>query len=905
MTCLADGVLAYHLFLGRAPENEDVARALLDAPFEDVAVGFLGSEEFRSRILIPIGQRGYPTDWEDHFPPHTLDAPLARALRLDRETALAARDWAELLGVVFQAPVARQALVQLHGDAAEPVLSLTDSALMALRERSAAQAQAFERIRSAARGLEVVSIRDIVGVEGRLQSVSDDPSILLVVEPLAAGPLLHRLTVGIKHPAGRPGMTKLYFDLGQGYQEATALSGEPGAGKNHFLLAPSDALRTIRLDPVDVQGVFDINELTLAPVEDAVALRDLVASSTMDAREAFYRSRAVSRLLDGLGGESEGPLVELNLSREFSSFLVANPQANDYARWLDRYERPFAADYARMAEMAAAFERKPSFSFVVPIYNTPVGLLADCLTSLLDQNYPYFNICVADDNSSDSRAADYVEALAARDPRVRFVRRQTNGHISEASNSALDLADGDYIVLVDHDDIVPDYCLFVLAAAINRQPNAKVLFSDEDKLDEFGERCSPYFKSDLNSFLLFGQNMVSHLGVYETALVREVGGFRKGFEGSQDWDLALRCIEAAGADAVVLIPHVLYHWRMIAGSTAVAIDEKSYAADAGTAAVQDHFRRTGLPLAAEPGVVPGLSRVETPVVPDTLVSILIPTRDGLDLLRPCIDSVRRCSTGRFEIVVLDNGSERQETHDYFELLHREGWAEVVAWPEPFNFSAINNFGVQHCAGEIVCFLNNDTEVVSEAWLDRARGLLAISEVGAVGARLLYPDGALQHMGVVLGMGAHGVAGTPHGGLDGRDPGYFNKARLLAEFSAVTAACLFVRRSDFLAVGGFEPGLAVAYNDIDLCLKLRRLKLKVLCDPEITLIHKESRTRGYDTTSERAKRLQREADTMLSRWKDELENDPYFSPNLSLMSASFDLAWPPRRPMPWLPLADVR
>ena len=906
VSCLADGVLGYHLFLGRPPESDEVAEAFIGLTLGEMARRFLESDEFTTRVLASVVQTGEPGEWQGRLPAQALQTPLTAALGVDPEAVSAARDWAESLGALLEAPIPRETLLRLHGEAAALLLRRVDAALASLRTRLAGQAEALRRIRTVSKGLEVLAVRDIVADGEGLRSTSGDPWILAVAEPLPdRKPLLRRLTLTLGRGADRAGRAKLYFDLGRGFEEAGVLVGQSGISDPLFILAASDALHHIRIDPLEEEAGFILHELSLASIQDEETIAKLVEERAPARAEGFYRARAAKHLTHGLPAQGHDPVADLALSRRLTSLCGGDAGPGDYSAWLERYERPYAADYLRMAEMMAAFSVKPSFSFVMPMYNTPLDLLSQCLNSLLDQNYTNFNICIADDNSSDRRAPDFVEALAARDPRVRFVRRRTNGHISEASNSALALADGDYIVLVDHDDIVPDYCLFVLAEAINRHPGARILFSDEDKLSEYGERCLPYFKTKLNTFLLYGHNMISHLGVYERALVRAVGGFRKGFEGSQDYDLALRCIEVAGPEAVVHIPHVLYHWRMIAGSTAVSIDEKSYAAGAATAAVEDHFRRAGLPLTSEPGVAPGLNRVGTHAAPESRVSILIPTRDGLDLLRPCIESVRRKSTGRFEVVVVDNGSCRPDTLDYFEELRRDDLAKVVAWPEPFNFSAINNFGVQHCAGEIVCFLNNDTEVVSDGWLDRARTLLSIADVGAVGARLLYPDGALQHMGIALGMGAHGVAGTPHGGLAGESPGYFGKARLLAEFSAATAACLFVRRTDFLAVDGFEPALAVAYNDIDLCLKLRRSGLKVLCDPEITLIHKESRTRGYDDTSERALRLQREADFMLRRWPGELADDPYSSPNLSLMSPNFDLAWPPRTPMPWFDLAHLR
>ncbi len=900
VTCLADGVLAYHLFLGRPPEIDAVAQDFVGASLEEAATRFFGSKEFVGRILVPVAEAGAPSEWHGRMPSAALEAPLAGALGIDADGALAAKDWAEALGLLLKAPEPRAVLRRLHGDMADALLVTVDRALAGLQLRLTGAAEALNRIRAVARGLSITSTRDLEWRDEQLVATSHDPWIVGTFDPPTyPRPLLRCLSLSVKSAENRLIGVKVYFDLGEDFAESNAIIVRSETGLVDFLLAPSDVLKRVRIDPVEREGAFGLDAITLTEIIDADALGAFFESRSGDVVSAFYRRRAVMRRIERVEDAVEDPSAAIAYSRLLTSMLGGEGEGN-YRDWIKSYEQPFARDYLRMAEMMASFPHKPSFSFVVPMYNTPVDLLLRCLRSMLDQNYPYFTICVADDNSPDTRGAEMVEALARLDPRVRLVRRPINGHISEASNSAIALADGDYIVLVDHDDVIPDYCLFVLAETINRHPHAKIVFSDEDKLDGEDVRCLPYFKSALNEFLLLGHNMISHLGVYETALVRRVGGFRKGYEGSQDYDLALRCIRAAGVDAVVHVPHVLYHWQMISGSTALAIGEKSYAASAATSAVEDHLRQSGLPLTALPDdTTSGLTRVLPTSVPDSLVSILIPTRDGLNLLRPCIESVRRTATGRFEIIVIDNDSQDSATIAYFHDLQREGLATVVSFPDAFNFSAINNFGVDHAAGDILCFLNNDTEAVAAGWLDRARALLSIPAIGGVGARLLYPDGVLQHMGITLGMGAHGVAGTPHGGLPGTDPGHFGKARLLAEFSAVTAACLLVRRSDYVLVGGFDPDLAIAYNDIDLCLKLRARALKIVCDPEITLIHKESRTRGYDVDGARATRLQREADIFKSRWGEQLLHDPYFSSNHSLLRSDFSLAWPPRVAMPWL------
>ena len=346
------------------------------------------------------------------------------------------------------------------------------------------------------------------------------------------------------------------------------------------------------------------------------------------------------------------------------------------------------------------------------------------------------------------------------------------------------------------------------------------------------------------------------------------------------------------------IPHVLYHWRTTPGSTSISPDQKGYAIVAAELAINGHFERTGMPLRSGEGFAPGCTGVRPARTFDTRVSIIIPTRNGLDVLEPCIASILATIPEHVEILIVDNGSDDAATLAYIDTMVAEGVVRVLRYDEPFNFSLINNFAAEHATGELLCFLNNDTEILSGDWLGRARALLSLDEVGIVGARLLSPDRKLPHFGIVLGMGDHGVAGTPHGGIPADDPGYFGKARLMQEFSAVTAACLFIRRSDFLNVSGFEPELRIAYNDVDLCLKIRALGLKIVGDPEILLIHKESRTRGSDKQGEHAARLAQESAWMHERWSDMIENDPFYSPNLTLDRADFAPAVPPRVLLPW-------
>lgn len=692
----------------------------------------------------------------------------------------------------------------------------------------------------------------------------------------------------------RPVEGRLFFDYGDGYRDEHSLAlPSPENGQVLLRLAAPGLIRSMRWAPDRKTNEVRLSGISLTPRPDIdevlVELREAYpADLPFDEELTAIRRRLLRGDFDGDSAIATSLMMGGGLERD----------PLDYGLWLRRWVNPTPADYRRIAELTEALPVKPRFSFVMPVYNPPPALLAECLDSLLGQTYADFEICIADDKSPNLEIRRMLERYAARDARIKIAFREHNGHISAASNSALALASGDFIVLVDHDDLVPDYALFVVAHYVNRHPEAQILFSDEDKITAEGRRYDPYFKGDFDPFLMFGHNMVSHLGVYRRDLIEAIGGFRHGLEGSQDYDLVLRAVEKAGAASVVHIPHILYHWRAIPGSTALSGDEKSYAVVAAQHAVNGHFERTGLPLRSIDGAFPGVNAVKADRRHDQLISIIIPTRDGVEDLQACIESIRASDHERTEILIVDNGSEDLATLAYLDQIARDDDVRVLAYPHPFNFSEINNFAVEHARGEVLCFLNNDTEVIASNWLSRARGLLAVPEVGIVGARLLYPDRTLQHFGVIVGMAAHGVAGHAYHGLPETAGGYFGKALLLQQFSAVTAACLFIRADLFREVGGFDPGLRVAYNDVDLCLKVRAAGHSVICDPELLLSHKESKTRGSDAGGAKAARLESEAAVMRERWADQLDHDPFYSPNHDLEHGNFRPANPPRVPMPW-------
>lgn len=570
------------------------------------------------------------------------------------------------------------------------------------------------------------------------------------------------------------------------------------------------------------------------------------------------------------------------------------PEIGTYDRWLQLYDTNTPAALAELRAAVGTLARPPLISVVMPVYNAPEKWLRRAIESVRNQVYGNWELCIANDASPALHIRPLLDSYAATDPRIKVVHRTKNGHISLSSNSALELVTGEYVALLDHDDELPPRALARMALEIARHPDAVFFYSDEDKIDERGRRYDAYFKPDFLPDLLLGQNCLSHLSVIRTDAIRTVGGFRAGLEGSQDWDLALRIVENLPADRVRHVPEVLYHWRAIAGSTALAVGEKNYTVRAAERALRDHLARRQLAATLEP--VPGDHWRVRYALPDPapLVSLIIPTRDRLALVRTCVESLlEKTDYPAFEILILDNESTESPTLAWFaEIQARDPRVKVLHYPHPFNYSALNNFGVRHAAGTIVGLLNNDLEVITPGWLAEMVAHAVRPEIGAVGAMLYYPDDRIQHAGVVLGLG--GVANHAFYRYPRGTHGYFNRARLVQNFSAVTGACLLIRKAVFEEVGGLnEQQLAIAFNDIDFCLKVRAAGYRNLWTPFAEFYHHESASRGAEDTPEKLARFAREVDYMRRTWGPMLDNDPAYNPNFSLEIEGFKLANPPR------------
>ncbi len=597
--------------------------------------------------------------------------------------------------------------------------------------------------------------------------------------------------------------------------------------------------------------------------------------------------------------------------REFKQRLwnkiIAGGLEHEYPLWIRKYGTLTDVDRLGIKRHIDRLGYRPLISLIMPTYNSPQKWLRLAVESVRRQLYANWELCIADDASSEPHISPLLEEFRTKDARIKVVFRKDNGHISAASNTAIEMAKGEYIAFLDHDDELSEHALYMVVAELNSHADAELIYSDEDKIDQEGRRYGPYFKPDWNPALLQGQNFICHLSVYRTRVVREIGGLRQGYEGAQDWDLAVRVSERVPSSHIRHIPHVLYHWRSIPGSAAFEMNEKSYVREAQQRTLESHFERIGVSATILPAA--GVYwRVKYPLPVTPLVTLIIPTRNRLDLLQRCVDSIYQKSTyWPFEIIIVDNQSDDPAALRYLAELEKNRRLRVLRYDSHFNYAAINNFAVEHAAGEIIGLINNDVEVITPDWLEEMVSRAVQPEIGAVGAMLYYPNKTIQHAGVVLGLGGNpGVAGHPYQGQPLGRPVQVPRALLCQNFSAVTAACLVVRRQVFEAVGGFdETNLAIAFNDIDLCLRFMEKGYRNLWTPYAELYHFESASRGYEDTPEKQRRFESECSYMHRRWGELLANDPAYNPNLALDRDSFFLAFPPRVRKPWLADVPVR
>ena len=567
--------------------------------------------------------------------------------------------------------------------------------------------------------------------------------------------------------------------------------------------------------------------------------------------------------------------------------LLDTKERDRYAKWIEKYE-PGPLKRAEREEESKKLEYQPLFSVIIPVYNISVRFLESAIQSVFSQIYPHWELCIADDASPDPRIKELLQSYKNKDPRVKVAFLEKNRHISAASNKALQMAKGEFVVLLDHDDEIAPHALAEFALHINQYPQTDMIYSDEDHIDREGKRVNPHFKPDWSPDLFLSQMYTCHLGCYRRDTLISAGCFRQGYEGSQDYDLVLRIMERT--DQIFHIPKILYHWRMVDTSVAGNPNAKDYADQAALNAIADYLSRNGISGRVEKGLFKYSYRVRYDIAEPLLVSIIIPMKDQVEHLRRLISSIRQKTVYQpYEIIIVNNRSENPDTFDYFAELEWDERITILDFPHPFNFSAINNFAAGNASGDLLLFLNNDTEVMNPDWLDSMVEHCQRPEIGAVGARLHYPgENGIQHAGIIVGIG--GYAGHAHKTFPGNHPGYFGRIQLIQNFSAVTGACLMTGKDLFHRTGGFnENELKIAANDVDYCLRLREQGFRIVYTPFAELIHYESISRGYEDTPEKKERFEKEKAYFAEKWSHILrQGDPYYNPNFTLDHEDFSL-----------------
>jgi GT2 family glycosyltransferase len=565
----------------------------------------------------------------------------------------------------------------------------------------------------------------------------------------------------------------------------------------------------------------------------------------------------------------------------------------DYPLWVQMYGKPSPDEFAEWNVEMQGWASPPTISVIMPVYRVKLSYLQAAVESVRQQIYPHWELCIADDASGDPALTSYLQDLMRQDSRVKVHFREVNGHISEATNSAIGISTGAFLAFMDQDDLLTGDALYHLAKAIIDHPEAKLIYTDEDKIDEKGRRSDPFFKPDWNPDLLLSTNYICHLLCCSRLAVDFVGGLRKGVEGSQDWDLILRITEHLSDPEIIHIHRVLYHWRLHEGSTALTLESKDYIMSSSRRVLEETMDRRNIQgmLEIEREHQWRINRARDDA--GMLASIIIPTRNRVDLLRQCIESILDKTTYQtYEILIVDNDSDDPETLTYLKSLRNNSSIRVIKISGPFNFSRLNNLAVKEAKGEILVLLNNDTEVITPEWLSELVAQARRSEIGCVGALLLYPDNTIQHAGVMLGIG--GVANHCYKHLDGKTP-VFNWMNLrVRNYSAVTAACMAVKKSVYEEVNGLdEENLTVAFNDVDFCIRVNEAGYHNLYTPNAALYHHESVSRGSDQSEEKIRRFHSEISYMEKTWKERLNYDPSYNLNLSLGTEQFNLAFPPR------------
>lgn len=718
------------------------------------------------------------------------------------------------------------------------------------------------------------------------------------LEPESGGDVVPKGWVYIESRMIRRGahlVARLHVDTGAGFSdvESFVIPATRLGHVKHIVRIPPEA-RRLRLSPMHGEGSVRVEFLRITQitrVEKVVRMAEWVIGDLIKFRktnQARKYNLTWARLLTDLSG-AYADCAKLR----FHSVPM------DYEAYVRKFDTLHQSDIAEIKQHIASFAKMPLISVLMPVCRISIDGLKPTIESVLGQVYENWELCVVVDEMHDPEVISYLKLVSEKDGRIKLAFRDAGGQISIAANDALEMAAGEFAMIIAPNDVVSPHALYFVALKENETGGLNIIYSDKDEIDWRGIRSNECFKSSWNPDLFLSHDLISYLAAYRTSILRKIGGFRVEFEGAQDYDLALRCVKVSGASQICHIPRVLYHTRRGKGPGCAAPDPDDSVGQAGHRALSDYFKdQPGVSVSR--GHLAGTYRVQYPLpIPAPRVTVIIPTRDGGPLLKKCIHSLLHgTSYENLEVIVVDNQSESQETVDYLQSLSAQGGVTVLKYDFPFNYSSINNFAVKYASGDILCFLNDDVEASEPNWLKEMVSHAWRPEIGAVGAKLLYADGFIQHAGVVIGIG--GFAGHAHKLYPSTHPGYAGRAMLTQNFSAVTGACLVMRRDVFQAVGGFdEENLPVAFNDVDLCLRVREAGYRILWTPYAVLYHYESYSRGDDQmSSEKRARFNGEKSFMLSRWHTDQLDDPYYNENLTLDREDFTIANFPRIYDPW-------
>jgi len=684
---------------------------------------------------------------------------------------------------------------------------------------------------------------------------------------------------------------KIYLDYGDGYSETHTIllfQTEEETYQTEFML--SSAIVGMRFDPTDTVSTFTIDDLTITSHSEILHIiyqLGSIAKHDHDSHTdlfrilkksyARYKKHGRRGMLERLDKEYK-KIHPYKVQRATSKYIA-------YINWIRKNEKNIHEPLS-----TSEYPYQPMISIVMPTYNTPEDFLKKAIESVIAQSYQNWELCIADDASSDKKTLHLLNEYRKKYDNICVYFRSKNGHISQASNTALKLAKGKYVAFLDHDDMLAPNALKEVVKMLNQNQDLKLIYSDEDKIDEEDNRFDPHFKSDWNPDMFFSQNYISHLTVLKKEVIHQTGGFRIGYEGSQDYDLLLRTLNHIKESEIAHIEKVLYHWRALPGSTALNASQKDYTTLSGLKALKDFFDKKDKGIKVSKGLLPNTYKVIYPLPQEQpLVTLLIPTRDGYDILSKCVQSILdKTIYKNYEIIILDNQTSDSKTLEYFKfLIANHPTIKIVKYDKPFNYSAINNFGAEHAKGKLIGLVNNDVEVISDHWLSEMVQHALRPEIGAVGAKLYYDNDTIQHAGVVLGIG--GVAGHTHKHQKRDSHGYFSRLKIIQNYSAVTAACLLVRKELFDEVDGLEEEhLKVAFNDIDFCLKLQEKGYRNLWTPYVELYHHESISRGSEDNEEKKERFNQEVLYMIQKWDKTLKNDTYYNSNLTNKYDNFEL-----------------